>query len=409
MPLTYRRPGQVCIEHSLDVPLDHADPDGPSIELFAREVVSVANAGKQDVPALLFLQGGPGCAADRPSSATAWLERALRHYRVVLLDQRGTGASSPVNRQSLAGLAATEQATYLRHFRADAIVRDAELLRSQLIGERSWSVLGQSFGGFCALTYLSLAPHGLSGVMISGGMPSLTASVDEIYRAAYPRAVAHNDRFFARYPADRKLARQVIERLADTDTRLPSGERLTPQRFQMLGTTFGAAGTFDALHYLLERPLCHPAAVPCWRTPSCATSTTSCPCAIGHYMHCYMSRSIVRRGRRRGRRIEYGRSSSNSTSTAATRCTSPPRCSTPGHLTKIPPWHHCATAPNTWPSTTRGRRCTTWMRWPPNAVPVAAVVHLDDLYVDAGHSIRTAAVVRNLSAWVNERAQRTTP
>jgi pimeloyl-ACP methyl ester carboxylesterase len=318
----------------------------------------------------------------------------------VLLDQRGTGASSPVNRQSLAGLAATEQATYLRHFRADAIVRDAELLRSQLIGERSWSVLGQSFGGFCALTYLSLAPHGLSGVMISGGLPSLTASVDEIYRAAYPRAVAHNDRFFARYPADRKLARQVIERLADTDTRLPSGERLTPQRFQMLGTTFGAAGTFDALHYLLEE-----AFVPSGGRPVLADAflrdvddiVSMCNRPLYALLHesiyCQAQASAwsAHRVRQEFEQFDIHRGDEVYFTTEMFY---------PWTFDEDPalaPLRDCA------------QHLAEYDAWPAlydvdalaaNAVPVAAVVHLDDLYVDAGHSIRTAAVVRNLSAWV---------
>jgi pimeloyl-ACP methyl ester carboxylesterase len=63
-----------------------------------------------------------------------------------MLDQRGTGRSTPVG--ALVGLTATEQADYLAHFRADSIVRDAEWIRRQLDVER-WSVLGQSFGGLC--------------------------------------------------------------------------------------------------------------------------------------------------------------------------------------------------------------------------------------------------------------------
>jgi len=53
-----------------------------------------------------------------------------------------------------------KQAEYLRHFRADNIVRDCEALRKFLTADypdeqKKWSVIGQSFGGFCAVTYLS--------------------------------------------------------------------------------------------------------------------------------------------------------------------------------------------------------------------------------------------------------------
>src|SRR5688500_10386982 len=89
-----------------------------------------------------------GCS----SSRAARVGRALQDYRVLLLDQRGTGRSTVANRQTLPADPA-EAARRLRHFRADSIVRDAELLRRALAGDRPWSVLGQSFGGFCAVTY----------------------------------------------------------------------------------------------------------------------------------------------------------------------------------------------------------------------------------------------------------------
>jgi hypothetical protein len=53
--------------------------------------------------------------------------------------------------------------------RADSIVRDAEVVRHALVPKDTlggrWTILGQSFGGFCCLTYLSIAPQGES----SGG------------------------------------------------------------------------------------------------------------------------------------------------------------------------------------------------------------------------------------------------
>ncbi|MGZ7328856.1 alpha/beta fold hydrolase, partial [Streptococcus pyogenes] len=90
--------------------------------------------------------------------------------RVLLLDQRGTGLSSPVNHQTLAHLTPAEQADYLSHFRADSIVKDAECLREAL-GIKQWAILGQSFGGFCALTYLSFFPQSLSRAFVTGGIP----------------------------------------------------------------------------------------------------------------------------------------------------------------------------------------------------------------------------------------------
>src|SRR5699024_2983588 len=101
------------------------------------------------------------------------MAEALKHYRVLMLDQRGTGLSTPINRYTLPERGAPEaQARYLRHFRAPDIVADAEAIRKGLDSEPGVT-LGQSFGGFCTLTYLSFAPEGLAGSMITGGIPPL--------------------------------------------------------------------------------------------------------------------------------------------------------------------------------------------------------------------------------------------
>ena len=127
-----------------------------------------------------------------------------------------------------------EQAEYLTHFRADSIVRDAESIRQELGVER-WSVLGQSFGGFCALTYLSLAPEGLARRSSPAACLRSTAPVDDVYRTTYERARARNAAYYERYPEDRDRVREIAERLEAEDVRLPTGDRLTVRRFRQLG------------------------------------------------------------------------------------------------------------------------------------------------------------------------------
>ena len=96
MTFTTRVPGAVLTEREHIVPLDHARPDGPTISVFSREV---ADPDGLDRPYLVFLQGGPGIEAARPTAPpTGWMARALHDYRVLLLDQRGTGRSTPVGR-----------------------------------------------------------------------------------------------------------------------------------------------------------------------------------------------------------------------------------------------------------------------------------------------------------------------
>src|SRR5262249_56195293 len=122
------------------------------------------------------------------SGGSSWLDRALDDFGVLLLDQRGTGRSPRATRQTLARLgSAQDQAGYLSLFRADSIVRDAELIRRELTGGAPWSVLGQSFGGFCTGTYLSPAPAGLREAFITRGLPGLAAPAGDAYPPAPPR------------------------------------------------------------------------------------------------------------------------------------------------------------------------------------------------------------------------------
>ena len=248
--LTFRAAGAIFTEREHTVPLDHADPDGRTISVFTREVAAPDGL---DRPYLVFLQGGPGFEAARPTSPpSGWMKRALLDYRVLLLDQRGTGRSTPVGSQ-IPGDTAREQADYLTHFRADSIVRDAELIRKELGLER-WSVLGQSFGGFTSITYLSIAADGLAEAFITGGLSPIGRPVDDIYGATYRRLVASHRRYFERYPEDQARIVQILRRLDDQDVRLPSGDRLTSRRFRQLGLWLGDSAGFELLHHVVELP-----------------------------------------------------------------------------------------------------------------------------------------------------------
>ena len=252
MVTSFTHPGTVLTDHTFTVPLDHAEPGGEQIELFAREVTA-ADDGPRDQPWLLYLQGGPGMFAPRPVGRGLWLDRALADFRVLLLDQRGTGRSTPADRLSLATLGSPrDQAGYLAHFRADSIVRDAEFIRRQLAGDTPWSVLGQSFGGFCTVTYLSLAPEGVREAFVTGGLPGLDVTADDVYRAAYPRVAAKVAEHYQRYPGDVDQARRIARHLATHEVRLPAGMPLTVENFQALGRMLGMSTGSHELHYLLE-------------------------------------------------------------------------------------------------------------------------------------------------------------
>lgn len=249
---THHLPGLVVTNHRFRCPLDPEDPSAGDIDVFAREVIAPGKHA-QNLPWLVFFQGGPGFGAPRPVSATGWIKRAIREFRVVLLDQRGTGLSTPVTAHTLQKLGSPENmAAYLRHFRQDAIVRDAEHIRKTLTDGRPWTGLGQSYGGFCLTHYLSAVPEGLATALITGGLPPLDRSADDIYRATYPRVRRRNERYYERYPEDVDLVLEIARHLERHDVRLPSGTRLTIRKLQQLGLAFGMSDGFETVHYLLE-------------------------------------------------------------------------------------------------------------------------------------------------------------
>lgn len=255
---SYLHRGHTVYEHRLEVPLDHLRPaggDNPTIQVFAREIV---RKGNEDSPYAVFLQGGPGYPSPRFGTFNGgWINRLLQEYRVVLLDQRGTGQSTRMDAQALGSLGSDqEKAAYLRHFRQDQIVYDAEALRKELCGDEPWTTLGQSFGGFITTSYLSLAPRGLKASLITGGLPGLV-HVDDIYRLTYERTAARNRAYFQRHPGDERTVRELCAHLAGEVETLPTGERLSPARARMIGMMLGGQANTDQLHYLLEGPWTH--------------------------------------------------------------------------------------------------------------------------------------------------------
>jgi pimeloyl-ACP methyl ester carboxylesterase len=375
-------PGMVAIEHTFDVPLDHADASGERITVFAREL---AHPDGRDRPFLVFFQGGPGFEAARPTRSPdgpAWVDRALEDFRVLMLDQRGTGRSSPVG--TLTGRTPQEQADYLAHFRADSIVRDAEWIRSELGVER-WSVLGQSFGGMCVTTYLSLAPDGLREAFLTGGLPPLGARIDDVYERTYARVLERNHRYYERYPADRGRVLHLHEWVESERPALPSGDRLSWRRFRQLGQMLGMSDGAERLHYVLELPAGSPAFG--HDVEAAATFARNPLYAVLH---------------------EASWADGGTTHWSAGRLL-PPDYEAPHLFTgeHVYPWmfdDYGALAPLREAADLLAAR-----EWPrlydpdvlaDNQVPVAAAIYVNDMYVERLFSEETAAWIRGARAWI---------
>lgn len=239
-------------EHTLTVPLVWGDAaDERTIDIFARVVT---REGGERLPFLVYLQGGPGHEAPRPfhaSSSPAWLDEALAHYRVVMLDQRGTGLSTPVGDGDLAR-GSEAVAEYLTHLRADSIVRDCEAMREHLSAE-TWSVLGQSFGGFTTLAYLSTDADSLADVFITGGLSTVDRHPDEVYALCYDKMRAASEQYYRRFPQHRDVMRGLVDRAAAGDIVLPDGEVVSPSRLRSVGSALGTNEGWQTLWSLLER------------------------------------------------------------------------------------------------------------------------------------------------------------
>lgn len=398
---SYHLPGLHLINHTFTLPLDCRHAEGETITVFAREVVALEKQ-EQDLPYLLFFQGGPGFGALRPEGRSGWLKRAVEEFRVLLLDQRGTGLSTPMTAQTLQQFESPQaQADYLTHFRADAIVQDAEAIRKQLLGEdEPWSILGQSFGGFCAMHYLSAAPASLEEVYITGGIPSLTRPAEDIYRATYPRVKDKNRRFFDRYPHAQTLCQEIANHLLQHQVHLPNGQRFTVEQFQQLGTKLGSSDGMESLYYLLEQAFVQ---VDDHKEISYlflheilhATSF------LTHPIYTLLHEAI------------YAQHGASNWAAARVRAEHPEFTYEPGTVfmftgEMVYPWM-LEQYETLKPLKEAAELLAQKDDWPQlydlevlarNTVPVAAAVYFNDMYVDTDFSMETVAQVPNLKTWV---------
>lgn len=253
--IEYPTPGAWVREYTQAVPLDWSEPGGTQIEVFVREFVDPERR-HEDLPLLTFLQGGPGGANPRPAEIGGWLAEALPRYRVVLVDQRGTGRSTPIDGEVIAQFPdGRSAADHLLHFRADSIVRDLEHVRKTHYEGRKWATLAQSFGGWITLTYLSFAPEALSACYVCGGIPGTPPDPDEVYRRTFTRAAGKTADYYRRYPQDVETVSAIADLLATEKIELPDGSPLSVRRFQTLGGDLGFGTGHQRLHWLVSEGL----------------------------------------------------------------------------------------------------------------------------------------------------------
>lgn len=393
----YTIPGLHVRDHVVTVPLDWSKPEGKTIEVFAREVVDPARKDEK-LPLLCFLQGGPGGKSPRPTkSSPPWLAKALKTHRIILPDQRGTGRSTPVDAATIAGFDGEAGADYLACFRGDSIVDDLEHIRKTVFDGERWQTLGQSYGGFLTLTYLSRAPEGLSACYVAGGIPSIEPSVDEVYRHTYPRVRAKNEIFYKRYPDDKALVARIADFIEANPVMLPDGDRLSVRRFQSLGLDFGMGPGFENIHWLLDEAF----AADDRLSDQFLGSLMHATAYNGNPLFAVIHEAIYGQGEGAtnwsAERVldEFPEFDAKARPLLFTGEMIYP--SMFEEIALLRPFRAAAEALARRP---RYSRLYDKARLAENAVPVSAVVYHDDMYVDAGLSLRTAKAVGNLDVWI---------
>lgn len=255
---------------TLDVFEDRAAAAGRRIPLAI--VVLPASSDEYRADPLFFLAGGPGQgAATMAPLIQAAFQRVQRHRDIVLVDQRGTGRSHPLDCEtddnSLRDLFADDDAQIarLRECLAsyDADVRlyttplamdDLEDVRAHL-GYESINLYGASYGTRAALVYLRQHGHRVRSVVLDGVAPTdmriplFTARDAGRALDLLLAECAGDARCGAAFPNLRSRVAALLARLERTPARVALTHPRTGERGTVLVTARIVAGTlFSALY-----------------------------------------------------------------------------------------------------------------------------------------------------------------
>jgi pimeloyl-ACP methyl ester carboxylesterase len=189
-----RRPAQCA---TIDVPLDWDDPEGPTIEVYAKRRLGQADARDKQV---WMLAGGPGQPASVYDFFVPDLEDLDPTVDWYLMDHRGVGHSTRLgcaaeDDDSDGGLDITDaewpdclaevQAGWgdgLQHFTTTAAARDLEAWMTHADADQDVFVYGGSYGTTLAHRFLQVFPDRVDGVVLD----SVAVDVDHrVYDAEF--------------------------------------------------------------------------------------------------------------------------------------------------------------------------------------------------------------------------------
>lgn len=175
-----------------------------------------AKAGKPEADPFFALAGGPGQSATQAFPGTAFVTRVREQRDVVLVDQRGTGGSNPLNcpvrrgddAQSLVGeafsldriracRAESEKKADLTQYTTAVFIEDLDEVR-QALGYDRINLFGGSYGTLAALVYLRRHEDHVRSISLEA-----VATPQYIMPLPFARAIQNSvDRLIARCAAD---------------------------------------------------------------------------------------------------------------------------------------------------------------------------------------------------------------
>ncbi|KVD65057.1 alpha/beta fold hydrolase [Burkholderia ubonensis] len=149
-------------------PAAHAAPDRRRIRRDAQSVAFAVAGNPRGFP-VVVLHGGPG-SGSQPGILRLF---DLTRVRVVLVDQRGAGASAPRGGT--------------RHNSTARLIGDLEAIRERL-GIARWGVVGGSWGAALALAYAGRHPERVTGVVLRGLFLTSPREVRGLFTTSRTRA-----------------------------------------------------------------------------------------------------------------------------------------------------------------------------------------------------------------------------
>lgn len=194
---------------TIGVPVDHSDPNGPTIEI---ALARVEASGDDRIGSLLFNPGGPGGSGiDLLAGVAAIVPRELaRRFDLVSFDPRGVGMSAPIDcdidfddgisllpegddagwtdlvdeARDLPERCSDATATLAPFVGTNSAARDLDAIRAAL-GDEQLTYVGFSYGTRLGATYAELFPDRVRALVFDGAVAP-TADSTEIARGQAP-------------------------------------------------------------------------------------------------------------------------------------------------------------------------------------------------------------------------------